>query len=249
MIPIFRRGLVICTLPALFIAIVPFAQSAPVLLNTNLQIRLVMNTTNGGPNPVRIAKDPRNNQLYYLKINGDIFRVNLQAGSGSTSTKVYSAADHGLSSGVEGLAIGPDGTIYVLGNTLTNSSMTFARISKGVPNVSGVRVWSTLVRTEPYPRSQTAFDHLYNGIIVSPDGQYLFVNAGSRTDHGEVQSTGGLYPNLRDVPLTAGPFGLAEYTEHLVQFLTTMGAGSHVIHRTENPPSLPVRPVAHAPAC
>src|SRR6267378_2093896 len=166
--PFFRHGFAFCTLATLFLAGVPLAQSAPVLLNTNLQIRLVMNTTNGGPNPVRITKDPRNNQLYYLKINGDIFRVNLQPGSGSTSTKVYSAADHGLSSSVEGLAIGPDGTIYELGNNNTNTSMTFARISKGVPNVSGVRIWSTLARTEPYARSLTAFDHLYNGIIVSP---------------------------------------------------------------------------------
>src|SRR5882672_4453896 len=212
-----RRALAFCSLPALFLAVVAIAQSAPVLLNTNLQIRLVMNTTNSsGQNSVRLAKDPRNNQLYYLKINGDIYRVNLQPGSGSTSTKVYSAADHGLASSVEGFAIGPDGTIYVLGNTTTNSSLTFARISKGVPNGSGVRTWSLLARTEPYPRSGTAFDHLYNGIIVSPDGQYLYVNAGSRTDHGEVQANGGLYPNLRDVPLTAKIFRLPTSGSNLV---------------------------------
>src|SRR6266404_4030399 len=142
--PLLPRGLARCALPILFLAVVTVAQSAPVLLTTNLQIRLVMNTingaTNGGGNSVRVAKDPRNNQLYYLKISGDIYRVNLQPGSGSTSTKVYSAADHGLSSGVEGLAIGPDGTIYVLGNNKTNTRMTFARISKGVPNVRGVRI-------------------------------------------------------------------------------------------------------------
>src|SRR5882672_9257913 len=136
--PFLQRGPACAALSTLFLAaVITTARSAPVLLNTNLQIRLVMNTTNGGPNSVRVAKDPRNNQLYYLKINGDIFRVNLQPGSGSTSTKVYSAADHGLNSSVEGLAIGPDGTIYVLGNINTNSGLTFARISKGVPNVSG----------------------------------------------------------------------------------------------------------------
>jgi hypothetical protein len=118
---------------------------------------------------------------------------------------------------VEGFAIGPDGTIYVLSNTTTNSTMTFARISKGVPNVSGVRVWSTLARTEPYPRTQTGvFDHLYNAMIVSPDGQYLFVNAGSRTDHGEEQNNGGLYPGLRDVPLTAKIFRLPTSGSNLV---------------------------------
>src|SRR6267154_4645911 len=149
--PFLRRGLA-CAFAAFLLAVVTPAQSAPVLLNTNLQIRLVMNTTNSsGQNSVRLAKDPRNNQLYYLKINGDIYRVTLQPGSGSTSTKVYSATDHGLSSSVEGLAIGPDGTIYVLGNNNTNTSMTYARIGKGVPNGSGVRTWSLLAQTQPYP--------------------------------------------------------------------------------------------------
>jgi hypothetical protein len=183
-------------------------QAAPVALNPNLQIRLVLSATNNSQN-VRIAKDPRNNQLYYLKLNGDIYRVNLQSGNGSTSTLAYSAADSGLSgSSVQGLAIGPDGTIYVVGNTTTNTSLTYARISKGVPNGAGGRTWSVLATTEPYPRSATAFDHVFNGLIVSQDGQYLYLNSGSRTDHGEVQSMGGLYPNLRDAPLTAKIFRL-----------------------------------------
>jgi poly(3-hydroxybutyrate) depolymerase len=33
----------------------------------------------------------------------------------------------------------------------------------------------------------------------------------------------------RDVPLSAGRFGLDEYTEHLMRFLRTMGPGSHVV--------------------
>src|SRR5882724_10020211 len=210
-----RRQFAFCTLALL--AGATLIQATPVTLNPNLQIRLVINTTNSSGQPsVRIAKDPRNNQLYYLKINGDIFRVNLQPGTASSSTKVYSAADHGLSGNVQGFAIGPDGTIYVLANINTNSSLTYARISKGVPNGSGVRSWSLMARTEPYPLSQTAFDHKYNGMIVSPDGQYLYVNSGSRTDHGEVQPTGGLYPNLRDVPLTAKIFRLPASGSNLV---------------------------------
>src|SRR5215510_2778522 len=111
------------------------AQSAPVALNPNLQIRLVLNTTNStGQNSVRIAKDPRNNQLYYLKMNGDIYQVNLQPGSGSTSNRVYMSANHGISSSAQGMAIGPDGTTYIVGNINTNGdNETFARIMKGVP--------------------------------------------------------------------------------------------------------------------
>jgi hypothetical protein len=102
------------------------------------------------------------------------------------------------------MAIGPDGTIYLVGNFTTDGgNKTFARIVKGVPGATGDRVWSVLAQTEAYPRSLTAFDHVFNGIIVSPDGSSIFVNSGSRTDHGEVQDVGGLFPNTREVGLTA----------------------------------------------
>ena len=35
--------------------------------------------------------------------------------------------------------------------------------------------------------------------------------------------------NARDVPLTAGRFGIDEYVDHLIQFLEVMGPGSHVL--------------------
>ena len=35
--------------------------------------------------------------------------------------------------------------------------------------------------------------------------------------------------NTRDVPLSAGRFGLDEYTEHLMDFLAVMGPGSHLL--------------------
>jgi hypothetical protein len=77
-----------------------------------------------------------------------------------------------------------------------------------VPNGGGGRNWSLLAQTEPYPLSNSGFDHLFNGIIVSPDGATIYVNSGARTDHGEVQSNGGVFPNTRDVPLTAKIFVL-----------------------------------------
>jgi len=35
--------------------------------------------------------------------------------------------------------------------------------------------------------------------------------------------------NARDVPVGAGRFGLAEYTQHLMDFLATLGPGAHVV--------------------
>lgn len=193
------------------------APSAPVALNTNLQIRLILNTSAGSGNSVRIAKDPRNNQLYYSRMNGDIYQVNLQPGSGSTSNRVYTSAHHGISGSAQGMTIGPDGTIYLVGNNNTNSNNnTFARIMKGVPGAGGTRTWSLLATTQPYARSATAFDHVCNGIIVSPEGQYVYLNSGSRTDHGEIQARGGVFPNTREVPLTAKILRVATSASNLV---------------------------------
>ncbi|HVV01249.1 MAG TPA: PQQ-dependent sugar dehydrogenase [Verrucomicrobiae bacterium] len=187
------------------------ALAGPFTLNTNLQFRLLLNTAApSGAHSVRIAKDPRNNQLYYLKLNGDIYRVNVMPGNGaSTSALVYSSANHGLSQNVQGMAIGPDGTMYLVGNDLTNNgTRTIARIMKGVPQAGGGRNWSLLAQTEAYPFGDSGYDHLFNGIIASLDGASVFVNSGARTDHGEAQSHGGTFPNTRDVPLTAKIFVL-----------------------------------------
>src|SRR5262249_46791686 len=89
-----------------------------------------------------------------------------------------------------------------------SGNSTYAQIAKGVPSGGGGRTWSFLAHTQPYPLGNTGYDHLFNGIIVSPDGQFVYINSGSRTDHGEVQSDGGVYPNFRDVPLTAKIFRL-----------------------------------------
>jgi poly(3-hydroxybutyrate) depolymerase len=35
--------------------------------------------------------------------------------------------------------------------------------------------------------------------------------------------------NVRDVPLAAGTFGLDEYTQHIIDFVTALGEGAHVI--------------------
>jgi hypothetical protein len=196
----------------------PQVLAAPVALHSSIQLRLILNTIDASGSPsIRIVKDPRTYDLYYSKFNGDIYRVTLRPGNAtSTSTKVYGAANHGIADSAQGMAIGPDGTIYLVGNfTTDNGNRTFARIVKGVPGSTGERVWSVLAQTEPYPRSRTYFDHVFNGIIASPDGNWIFVNTGSRTDHGEIQDVGGLFPDTREVALTAKIFRLPANASNL----------------------------------
>jgi hypothetical protein len=213
----FAPGLRVLGLCGVLLCAARGVRSAPFVINTNLQLRLVMYTTNSsGARSIRIAKDPRDDQLYYLKENGDVYRVNLMPGSGaSTSVRLFRSTDHTIS-GASGMAIGPAGTIYLVGNTSTNSgNQTFATIVKGATNSSGQRTWSVLARTQPYPRSRTAFDHVFNGIVASPDGNSIYVNSGSRTDHGEVQSVNGMFPDTREVALTAKIFRLPASASNL----------------------------------
>lgn len=175
------------------------ANAAPKSLRANIGVVKLLDTGAGGSATIRLATDPTDKSLYYLKRAGDIYRVDTGT---AIATLVYTDADHGMDN-LQGFAIGPDGAMYLVNNEDAPGTTTRATIVKGVRQGGGARVWSTLARTVPYPRSATAYDHRFNGIAVSPDGRFIYVNSGSRTDHGEVQSAGGLYPGVREVDLTA----------------------------------------------
>ena len=141
-----------------------------------------------------LGRDPTTDTRYALKTNGDITLV--------PKGTVYTAADHDLSR-PSALFIDADGTFYVL-KRIDLSSYNIATITKGAvdPN-SGERTFFTLAETAPYERCDCIFNHEVNGLVVSPDNRSLFINSGSRTDHGEVQDGKGAFPDLRETALTA----------------------------------------------
>ena len=141
-----------------------------------------------------LGRDPTTNTRYALKPNGDITLV--------PSGTVYTAADHGFSR-ASVLFIDDAGTFYVL-KRIDLSSYNIATITKGeVDPSSGERTWFTLAETAPYERCDCIFNHEVNGLVVSPDNRSLFINSGSRTDHGEIQDGNRQFPDLRETALTA----------------------------------------------
>lgn len=85
----------------------------------------------------------------------------------------------------------------------------------GDHDAPGSFAWTIVASTEPYALS-AAFDHTFNGIAVSPDGAWLFVNSGSRTDHGEVQSNKNAFPDMREVPIGSAIFKIPADTTNLL---------------------------------
>jgi hypothetical protein len=132
------------------------AQGTVRSLRPDIQVRHILDT-GAAPASVRLAQDPRTNTLFYLKHTGDLYRVNL---SDATSTRLYTTTHHTVRN-TQGFAIGPDGTMYLVGNEDRPNAQTRATIVKGVLDAHGNRVWSTLARTADYPKSNTAYDHRF----------------------------------------------------------------------------------------
>lgn len=186
----------------------------PVALRDDITISPVTQT---GGYFVRLKLDPSNNTIYYMNGNGDIFTLAPQETGANKTKRVYTASDIGAPSGfgAAGLAFGSDGTMFVLGNVTTPTTNQVV-IQKGMLGANGERTWTNLASTEVYPASGTQFDHNGNGIVVSPDGAFVYFNIGSRTDHGEVEDANGAHPNTRELPLTSAIFRVPANAENLV---------------------------------
>ena len=73
-------------------------------------------------------------------------------------------------------------------------------------DTAGAKNMTVVFTTVMYGSNKTIYDHGWNALAISPDQKYIYVNSGARTDHGEVQDNGGLYPGARDNALTSKIF-------------------------------------------
>lgn len=166
--------------------------------------------TSGIAGAVRIAQSPLNGNVYVLDINGGVTRIDSLA-TGARTVVVPSSANPSVleqatqAKGlldfrtVQGFAFGPDGKLYVVANS--GGANNVAVILRGTPSGSAW-TWQEVARTAAYLNSGTPFDHQWSGVVVGREAgvDYLYVNSGSRTDHGELQS------GVRELPLTAAMF-------------------------------------------
>lgn len=197
------KTLLLLFISILFIPKISISQSNPVPIRTDIAIQRIMTVRNAA---IRIAKDPVSKNLFYNDFNGNIYEIIRPLSGTAYDNLKYSIIDHGVDF-PQCIAF-HDSILFVLGNNTPNGVLTTGIIRKGVLKPNGNRIWSTVMITEPH---QTCgyFDHKFSGMVLSPSGDSITINSGSRGDHGEVQTRNGLYPNLRNVPLTAKLFRIA----------------------------------------
>lgn len=183
--------------------------SNPVVHMDGASVRKLADIPNGGNfvnrHPIRIAKNPVDGGLYVLATSQPdgrnpgstnlIYRLDPTDDGTFDLTTMLEGEDHEAPRPV-GMAFGPDGTLYIVGNAEVGTRHTQIVIRRGTPSGSGWE-WSTVATSEPYLFSLTYFDHRANAIAVTPDGSSLIINSGSRTDHGE------MYDGVRDEGITS----------------------------------------------
>ncbi len=188
-----------------FFTIFDSAIADPVSLRTDITLRSVATTH---ANCVRIDRSPSGTHLFYARQNGNIWEVDIATGD---RTRIFFGVATGITS-LLGFAVSSDSTFFVLGN-VNSGSNTIGRLRKAeAPDY----LWTTVVETEPYPRSSTAFDHFWNALAIDPNGEYIYINSGSRTDHGEIQSNNGAFPDIRETALTSAILRIPIDSENLV---------------------------------
>lgn len=167
------------------------------------------------PEAVRIFQNPVSGELYYNSFFGDVFRITEVNGK-PESQKILSADDHGITR-LQG-AIFHKNSLFLAGNISVNANKgTKGRMVRyDFEKSSGPPRMTEVFTTVEYGTNKTTFDHGWNALAVSPDGKYIYVNTGSRTDHGEVQDNGGEYPNARDNALTARIFRFPIHSKNLL---------------------------------
>ena len=195
----------------LFVSLDASAQSSPEALQDGIELRRIGDVQRRA---VRLAYDPTTNEFYYNTVRGNIWRIDAETGA---ETQIYASEDHGLSN-LQGFMIGPDGHMYLVGNEQVNDGLMTVGIilrAERVTEGADERQFIELARSVPFYRT-AFFDHLFNAIVLSPDGTSIYVNSGANTDHGENQSVSQEVPDVREMPITTKIFKLPANGQNIV---------------------------------
>ncbi len=172
----------------------------PVALHPDIKIEHFMAVE---PEAVRILQHHTTGDLWYTTFNGNVFRI--KKDSLLVSQLVFSVKDHGIEM-LQGAAF-LNNSIFLCGNVYsTDKKSTKGRMVHIDLDSAKQQPITVVFNTVEYGANKTIYDHGWNAMVISPDHKYIYVNSGARTDHGEVQDNGGLYPKARDNALTSKIF-------------------------------------------
>ncbi|MFZ7114981.1 MAG: T9SS type A sorting domain-containing protein [Bacteroidota bacterium] len=180
----------------IFMCSASFAQT-PVSLRPDITISHVLDVN---LQVTHMDLDPLSQSIFYATAGGNIYKVMQPFGSAAYDTLVADSNLHGVTY-VQGFCI-RDSSMFVSGNLTSNTPLTRGIVSRGKLQPDGSWLWNVVAISDPYETADY-FDHLFSGTIVNSTGDSIYVNSGSRGDHGEEQTRYGLYSGIRNKPITS----------------------------------------------
>lgn len=186
-------------------------QSIPNPLRSDISVEKFIDIQ---PNAVRLLIHPVSGDFYYTTFEGGVFHITKRNGL-LVSEKILTVENHGINK-LQGAAFAGS-ELFLCGNTTENSNKgTRGRLVRFsiVPNT--IPKMTVVFNTEEYGLNGSTWDHGWNALVLSPDEQFIFVNSGARTGHGEIQDDKGAYPNARDNALTTKIFRIPVKVQDLL---------------------------------
>lgn len=167
------------------------------------------------PKSVRILYDDSTGDAFFTCYDGDVYQIKDLQGRNPKAVMILSVKDHGIPR-LQGAAVYKN-SLFLTGNTKVNNGLgNKGRMVRYDLKTDQEPAISVVFNTVEYGTTRTVFDHGWNALEISPDGKYIFVNSGARTDHGEVQDNDGAWPNARNGALTARVFRFPINSKDLV---------------------------------
>jgi hypothetical protein len=193
----------------LLIALFPLyqllAQPTPASLKPEISVSFYRQL---GNHAARLVYSQSDNSFIYATTEGNIYRVPIVGGVPQFEVPIISNSEHDINF-LQGMVLVGNDLIIVGNHNNQVVKNGYGAVRKCTFLSNGSKQWTNMLTTDIYASSGTLFDHAFAGVCTNLPKDSLFIASGSRTDRGEVKDFGGLYPNLREEPLTTKIFRIS----------------------------------------
>jgi glucose/arabinose dehydrogenase len=177
------------------------AQPTPASLKPEISVSFYRQL---GNHAVRLVYRQSDNYFIYASTDGNIYKVPIKDGVPQLEEVLISNSEHDINF-LQGMIL-VGNSLIIVGNYNEMQKKGYGAVRKCTFLSNGGKQWTNMLTTETHASSGTLADHGFSGVCTNLTQDSLFIASGSRTDHGEVKDLAGLYPNLREEPLTTKIF-------------------------------------------
>ncbi|MEL6924579.1 MAG: hypothetical protein AAFO94_11070, partial [Bacteroidota bacterium] len=184
----------------LILIVCSFSFSQVLSQHPQVSVRSLLSLPSNGGRPVCLST-LTNGNMFYSSLDGRLYEV-----ENNQATLRYTASDHGLPY-VSHMEVRED-KVYMCGSVLQpGDTLLIGYVVEGdLSNDS----WRLLAESEPHYIGNGFKDHRFSSLLIGPEGDYVYVHCGTRTNAGEIHQLANTTETvgLREEPIRTKLFKL-----------------------------------------